>query len=153
MPSVYVHEHQVKPAETDWLGHANNVSYFHWLQDAAVGHSRAQGWPAERYAALGQTWVARRHSIEYLISTVAGDVIVVQTWVASLSRVTSTRKYRVIRLADQTIVAQAETMWAFIDIRTGAPCRIPKDVSSAFAIVEDPDHELQSEKSDAPSAL
>lgn len=142
MPAVYQHVIRVCPEDLDWLGHVNNVAYFRWLQDAAVAHSDAQGWPTRRYAELGQAWVARAHAIEYLLSAIDGDALVVQTWVAGLSRVTSARRYRVIRAADRTVLATAETRWAFIDLRTGAPCRIPAELGDAFPVVDDPDAHL-----------
>ena len=48
--------------EIDGQGHANNVAYVQWMQDAAVAHSAAQGWPGERYVELGCGWVVRSHS-------------------------------------------------------------------------------------------
>jgi acyl-CoA thioester hydrolase len=139
MPAVFEHPIVVTSDDVDWMGHANNVSYFTWLQDAAVAHSSAQGWPGRRYRAIGQSWVARQHSIEYLKPAVTDDQLVVQTWVGTLSRVTSERRYRVVRIVDRVVIATAMTRWAFVSIDTGLPCRIPREVSEAFEIVRDPD--------------
>jgi len=142
MPAVYQHKLTVTAEEVDWMGHVNNVAYFSWLQDAAVAHSTAQGWSGNRYRDLGQAWVARKHAIEYLRPAVSEDELVVQTWVATLSRVTSERRYRVIRPSDDALVATAMTQWAFVKIASGMPCRIPQEVQSAFEIVDDPDAHL-----------
>ena len=142
MPAVFEHRLTVTTDEVDWMGHVNNVSYFSWLQDAAVAHSSAQGWPGRRYREIGQAWVARTHTIEYLKPALSGDELIVQTWVGTLTRVTSERRYRVVRPSDQTILATAMTRWAFVKILTGMPCRIPQDVSTAFQIVDDPEQHL-----------
>mgnify|MGYP003526290200 CR=1 FL=1 len=85
MPAVFEYQHQVTEAEIDGVGHVNNLAYLRWMQDAAVAHSAAQGWPAKAYYDLGQGWVVRSHFIEYLVPAFAGDEIVVRTWVAAMN--------------------------------------------------------------------
>jgi len=116
------------------LGHANNVVYVRWLQDAAVAHSEAQGWPGKRHLAMGSGWVARSHYIEYLEPARLEDAIVVQTWVAGFKRVTSVRRYRIYRADDACLLARAETHWAYVTYATGKPCRIPDEVANAFVL-------------------
>jgi len=55
------------------------VAYLRWMQDIAVEHSAAQGWPVRRYLETGTTWVVRSHFIEYLRPAFAGDSIAVHT--------------------------------------------------------------------------
>ncbi len=136
MPAVFEHRHQVESQEIDPLGHANNVAYVEWMQAAALAHSAAQGWPGRRYRELGLGWVVRSHRIEYLQPAVAGDCIVVRTWVATLRKVTSIRRYRILRESDGTLLATAETKWAFINYATGQPVRIPPEVIGAFSLVD-----------------
>jgi acyl-CoA thioester hydrolase len=133
---LYFHNHVVEPAEIDDLGHANNVAYIAWLQAAAVAHSAAQGWPPARYRELGQGWVVRSHAIEYLQPAFAGDRVVVETWVATMKKVTSLRRYRIARAGDGALLATAETNWAFVDLAAGKPVRIPPEVATAFVVVE-----------------
>lgn len=142
MPAVFEYQHLVSADEIDGLGHVNNVSYVRWMQDAAVAHSRAQGWNAARYGEIGCGWVARRHTIEYLQPAFAGQEIVVQTWVADMKKITSLRKYRITRPADSTVLAVAETNWAFVNVKTALPKRIPTDVVNSFELVP-PENEPQ----------
>ncbi len=136
MPDVFFHSHFVGAGEIDSLGHANNVVYIAWLQAAAVAHSDAQGWPGSRYRELGQGWVVRSHAIEYLLPAFAGDQVVVETWVATMKKVTSARRYRIVRRGDGDLLATAETLWAFVDLASGKPVRIPPEVGGAFVVVE-----------------
>lgn len=138
MLPVYEHHHAVAPEEIDSQGHANNVAYVNWMQDAAVAHSRARGWTDARYHAMGQGWVARSHWIEYRQPAMPGDRIIVRTWVATMTKVTSTRRYRILREGNGDLLAVAETNWAFIDYTTGRPCRIPAEVVASFQLVTDP---------------
>jgi acyl-CoA thioester hydrolase len=136
MPDIYYHSHAVERSEIDELGHANNVAYIAWLQAAATAHSAAQGWPGPRYRTLGQGWVVRSHAIEYLQPAFAGDRIAVETWVATMKKVTSLRRYRIVRAGDAALLATAETNWAFVDLQSGKPVRIPVEVATAFVVVE-----------------
>jgi acyl-CoA thioester hydrolase len=133
MPAVFEYRHTVRPDEIDPLGHANNVVYLEWMQAAAVAHSARQGWPGEAYRRLGRGWVVRSHHIEYRQPAVAGDEIVVRTWVATMKKVSSLRRFQILR--DRETLAVAETNWAFVDYATNRPVRIPPEVAQAFQIV------------------
>lgn len=128
---AFNYHHVVQPDEIDGQGHANNVVYVAWMQSAAIAHTTALGWPGERYRQLGVSWVARKHTIEYLQPAFAGEEIVVRTWVAWIKNASSLRCYRIER-GDGTLLAQAETLWVFIDYATGRPRRLPKEVAAAF---------------------
>ena len=70
------------PAEAiDVQGHVNNLAYVEWMQDVAIEHSAAAGWPMSRYLALGAVWVVRSHFIEYLRPAFSGEPLAVHTWV------------------------------------------------------------------------
>ncbi len=134
MPAVYEHPHIVAAAEIDELGHAGNVVYLQWTQAAAIAHSAAQGWPGEAYRQLGAGFVVRSHAIEYLRPALLGDQLIIRTWVADFRRVSSLRKYE-IRHEGGPLLAQAETLWAFVNLATGRPVRIPLEVQAAFEVV------------------
>ena len=137
MPAVYEHPHVVRYDESDELGLASNVAYVTWMLDAALAHTAAQGWPAEAYRTLGAGWVVRRHEIEYLQPALPGQELVVRTWVATMEKVSSLRRYEIRRRADGALLAAAATRWAFIDYTRRKPRRIPPQVARAFEVVPD----------------
>jgi acyl-CoA thioester hydrolase len=137
MPRLFVRRITVPAGAIDALGHVNNLEYLRWTQDVATEHSAAQGWPLERYVALGRGWFVRRHEIEYLRPAFVGDALRLVTWVAAFRRSSSPRRYLFYRPDDDAILARAETLWAFVDFATGAPARIPPELAGAFAVVED----------------
>ena len=148
MPAVFHHPLTVCEAEIDQLGHVNNLVYLRWMLDAAVAHSKVQGWPGTAYQQLGAGWVVRSHHIEYHYPAVLGNQVVVRTWVADMKRVTSLRRFKILRIdpaspeenkpSREILLATAATDWAFISFETRMPKRIPPEVSSAFEIVPDP---------------
>ena len=62
---VYSYEFVIPGTAVDENGHANNVMYVQWMQDAAVRHYQAMG-GTEPTQAMGATWVVRSHLVEYL---------------------------------------------------------------------------------------
>ncbi len=138
MPAIYEHHHRVTPDEIDALGHVNNLRYLKWTQDAALAHSAAQGWPPEAYVKLGAGFVVRAHRVEYLRSALVDEELIIRTWVSRFRRVTSLRRYDIVRAEDGVLLARAATDWAFVNFANGLPCRVPPEIAQAFEIVEDP---------------
>jgi acyl-CoA thioester hydrolase len=140
MPAVFEYQHRVTEDELDAvIRHVNNLMYLKWMQTAAVAHSAAQGWTADRYRELGAGWVVRTHQIEYLQPAFADEEILIRTWVANLKKVTSLRRFQIFRNTPDkpTLLANAATDWAFIHFASHMPKRIPEEVATAFEIVGD----------------
>jgi acyl-CoA thioester hydrolase len=142
MPRVFIKTLTVSNDAIDMNGHVNNLVYLSWMQDLAIQHSDAQGWSIGRYLKIGGSWVVRSHFIKYLHPGLLGDVISILTWVSGASKRSSTRKYLFWRERDQKIMAEAETHWVFVDLKTGRPCLIPSELRSAFEIVSEDSEKL-----------
>ena len=134
MDPIYKHDVPVTADMVDANGHVNNVAYIQWMQDAAIHHAQATGCTAIALS-LGATWVVRAHLVEYLRPVFAGETIRVLTWVSNFRKVQSLRKYKLVRAGDETVVAQAETDWVFVDAKTGRPRAIPDEIKNTFSIV------------------
>ena len=134
MPQIYHYELTVPEDALDENGHVNNVEYLRWMLDAAVVHSDIQGCTQATKAA-GATWVVRTHRLEYLLPAFAGEHICVLTWVSNFRRVQSLRKYKVIRVEDNAVLAEGETDWVFVNAKNGQLRSIPKDVMAVFEVL------------------
>ena len=137
---VYCHRFAFPPAAEDENRHVNNIEYVRMLQESAIAHTRQNGWTPEELHAHGWTWVVRSHFIEYLQPCRSGEEIALHTWVANFRRIRSLRKYRFVRVADGAVLADAQTEWAFLDLRTGRPVAIPPEVLAAYVVIP-PDEE------------
>lgn len=135
LAGVHAFRFEVASESIDGNGHVNNLEYLRWMLDAAAEHTAAQGWPLSRYEAAGAGWVVRSHVIEYLRPAFAGEKIALATWVATMARTSSTRKYLYYRPADDAVLATAQTLWVFVDFGTGRLVRIPGAVLTAFEVV------------------
>ena len=143
MPRIFRYELTVPDEATDAFGHVNNQRYIAWMQDAATAHSAANGWPMERYLAIGSAWVVRSHFIEYLRPAFAGERIEIFTWAGSLVLREGARQYRFRRAADGQVLARAETKWVYVDLKSGRPRRVPEELLAAFEAVPEDDAELR----------
>jgi acyl-CoA thioester hydrolase len=131
MAQHHVYELQVPASAIDANGHANNVEFVRWMQEAAIAHADISGCTAATTAA-GCTWFTRAHRVEYRQPAFAGDRLRVRTWVENIRRVFSLRKYVFERVSDNALLASGETDWVFIDVTTGRPKSIPPSVQAAF---------------------
>lgn len=132
---MYQRKFTVPDNAIDENGHVNNVEYVRWMQDVAVMHSIALGFGHEQYRKLGVTWVVRSHRIEYLGAAFRGDEITVFTWVSTMGRSQSLRKYKFVREADGKVLAKAETNWVYLNTANGRPRAIDDEVGKALEIV------------------
>lgn len=124
----------VKEADIDELGHASNLSFLRWVLEAAVAHTTAAGLSPHDYRRRGQSFVVRRHTLEYLRSVYAGDELVVETRVVALRTASSERETLILHARDGAHVAHAKSLWAFVDLAAGRPIRIPADVRARFTV-------------------
>ena len=117
---IFTQEIIVEAQDIDIQKRVSNLCYVQWMQDLAIQHSTSVGWSMERYEAVGQSWVVRQH-----------------TWVSAFAPRQSLRRYLFWRGADKTLLAEAETNWVYIDLKSGRPIRLPDELRAAFETVED----------------
>ncbi len=115
-------------ADIDELGHVNNTVYLRWVQDVATAHWRAvaRAEDMNRYI-----WVVTRHEIDYLRATLAGETLVLTTWVGTPR---GARFDRFVDIAgpDGRLRARAATIWALVDKASGRAIRVPGEVEAPF---------------------
>jgi len=128
---------EVRPDDIDELGHASNVVYLRWVQEAALAHSTAVGLDQAAYLSRGEVWVVRRHEVEYLRPALVGERLAVETRVASMSAASSVRRTSILRVSDGALLCRASTDWVFVDLQRGRPIRIPEDIRLRFPLEAD----------------
>ena len=137
MSRIHSYRFAIPSDAIDVHRHVNNIEYLRWMQDVAIAHTTALGWPMERYFEKRCSWVIRSHFIEYLRPGLLDDPINLVTWVSDMGERSSQRKYLFWRESDQQVIARAETAWVFIDLRAGLPRKILPEVREAFPLVTD----------------
>jgi acyl-CoA thioester hydrolase len=122
----------IEPADIDFLGHVNNVTYLRWVQDAATAHWTASA-PAEDQAKL--MWIVLRHEIDYKRAALPGDGIIARTWVGAATRVRFERFTEILRASDRAVLASAKTTWCPIDVHTMKPVAVSPEVRARFSAI------------------
>jgi acyl-CoA thioester hydrolase len=133
VPSPFTQSVTVAAADLDDFGHTNNVVYLSWLMRVAWAHSVSLGLSMDDYRRIGAGVVARKHELEYLAATFAGDELLLGTWVAENDgRLSMWRGYQIVRPRDGKTVLRGRTHWVCIDMKTGKPRRQPPEFIAAY---------------------
>ena len=148
---------RVRFSECDPLGHVNNAVYLNYLEQVAIDHASSLGWSGnELNASAGAVFVARKHEITYHQPAFENDWLLVCTWPTEMRGARGMRSYTVSRFAadragwvdrqlpfaempvveKRDLVVSAQTEWAFMNVATGRPVRIPPHVAEDFIEVE-----------------
>ena len=140
MPSgaVFDFHHTVSADEIDAQQHVHNLRYLQWTLWAAGGHIKSIGWDSAAALARGFGWVVREHAVQYRGAAVAGDAILVRTWVHDLQRFASRRKYVICRPADRSVLAKIETRWVYVDLKQHKALPIPEAAKQLLVVCPTP---------------
>jgi acyl-CoA thioester hydrolase len=130
--------HTVTEDEMDAQQHVHNLRYLQWTLWAAGRHTESMGWDIQAAHARGTGWVVREHSIQYRNAALAGDEIIVRTWVHDLQRFASRRKSLICRPSDQSVLARVETRWVFVDLRNHKALAIPAEATARLVVCRCP---------------
>jgi acyl-CoA thioester hydrolase len=114
------------------VAHVNNVEYVRWIDRAAELHADSLGYTRARLGDEGCMWFVARHEVDYRAEVFPGDELHVFTWVRTLGRSASWRDTEVVRARD----GSASTCWAFVDLSTRRPARVPPEMRAAFDPLE-----------------
>jgi acyl-CoA thioester hydrolase len=119
----------VTQSDIDEMGHANNVVYLRWVQEAAAAHWNHIASPGlkKRYA-----WVVVRHEIDYLLPAFLHDKLIARTWVGGHIGATSVRYVEIFHAGTGKKLASAKTTWCLLDAVSLRPTRIDTTISTVF---------------------
>ena len=135
LPAPHILPLEVGQEHIDVMGHTNNVVYLDWLEKVAWAHSNALGLDWTLYKSLNRALVARRHEIDYLAATFAGEKLLLGTWIVGNDRKLSvTRRYQIIRPQDGTTVLRGQTHWVCIELDSGKPKRMPVEFADGYVV-------------------
>ena len=137
-PSKFAWTFTIGRESIDVNSHVNNVVYVRWMQEVAIRHTQSVGADV-RSVAAGLTWVVRSHHIEYRIPAVENDEVQLTTWVDSVERVSSIRRYEFRRTRDNMLLASGQTQWVCLNRETGRPAAIPRRLMELYFEPSSPD--------------
>ncbi|WP_209400030.1 thioesterase family protein [Pseudozobellia sp. WGM2] len=120
----------VKKDDLDDLDHVNNVRYVQWIQDISKEH-----WlkvcPEE--IIKNNIWVVMTHHITYKLAAKLGDVIKIETHIASSK---GAKSVRVVEMHDDRtgqLLLHSKTEWCLLNSESLKPIRISEEIKELFA--------------------
>jgi acyl-CoA thioester hydrolase len=130
---VYTMRRPVLWQDLDPVGHVNNARYVAYISDCGFQVATAFGWPATRMQAEGFGILVRKLHLHYKQPAVLDDELEIATWAYGARRVTAQRAYTLRRVRDGAVLMEAHGLYAWVDLATGQPIRIPERLMTAFA--------------------
>jgi medium-chain acyl-[acyl-carrier-protein] hydrolase len=99
-----------------------------YLQEAADRHSRSAGVALQQLRCQGRMWVIVRMRLYIFAQPMVNDDVTAETW--PTSRIDGRRAYRDFRLrsTDGKVLAEAATLWLFLDAENHRPIRLPGEI-------------------------
>ena len=120
-------ELQVMFFDTDCAAVVHNIAYLRFIEIARTHLAEKLGLGLAAMAETQKYPVVVRTEIDYRRAAKLGDKLVVEGWLDRLERVRFWCAFKVIRPADETLIAECHQMLAIIQMPEGKLLRVPDD--------------------------
>lgn len=119
-------EHQVMFFDTDCGGVVHNIAYLRFIEVARTLLAEKLGLPLVEMAESRKYPVVVRTEIDYRRAAKLGDRLVVEGWLDRLERVRFWCAFRIMRPADEALIAESRQMLALIEMPEAKLLRLPE---------------------------
>jgi YbgC/YbaW family acyl-CoA thioester hydrolase len=119
-------ELQVMFFDTDCGGVVHNIAYLRFIEVARTLLAEKLGLPLVKMAESKTYPVVVRTEIDYRRGAKLGDRLVVDGWLDRLERVRFWCAFRIVRPADETLIAECRQMLALIEMPEVKLLRLPQ---------------------------
>lgn len=121
----------VSKEDIDGFGHANNARYIQWLDQVHWYHLDAMGISQVDIFREQCGFVVYHTDITYKAPLSEGDMVKVGTMVEAFdSSFRMTRKFQLVRIADETTALIGTIDYISVNLSTGKPKRLPAPFSA-----------------------
>lgn len=131
MEKVGAYSFSVEPYLSDFRGRATLPMLGNYLIHAASEHAAGRGFGFTDMSENNTAWVLSRLAIEIKEYPMAGDSIIVYTWINEVGRLFT---HRCFEIADASgkVYGYARSIWAAIDVNTRKPTALDIDALSVY---------------------
>jgi YbgC/YbaW family acyl-CoA thioester hydrolase len=120
-------EVQVMFFDTDCAAVVHNIAYLRFIEIARTLLAEELGLGLAAMAETQKYPVVVRTEIDYRRAARLGDKLVIEGWLDRLERVRFWCAFRIIRPADETLIAECRQMLAIIQMPEAKLLRVPDD--------------------------
>ena len=132
---IYQFDSRVRYSEVDENRRITLLSILNYFQDCSSFHSEKIGFGIDYLKEKQCAWVLSSWQIVLGELPVFGQEITVQTWPYSFKGFLGERNF-CIRDEKGEKLAWANTLWTYVDLKTGHPTRVPKEEQEAYVLHE-----------------
>ena len=129
---MYQFKSRVRFSEVDSHLNMTLPSIINYFQDCSTFHSDSIGQGIEVMMEQGYAWILSSWQIIINRYPKFGEEITISTWAHGWKAFFGYRNFK-IEDAEGNILAYSNTNWIYMNIKTGRPERIPKEVSDLYA--------------------
>ncbi len=130
-PPSHTHTLRVRYAETDQAGMAHHAAYLPWFEEGRVALLRALGKPYRELEAEGFHFPVREVRCRYRAVARFDDVLTMTTTIEAVGGASIRFGYRVVRPADDILIAEGATQHACVD-DVGKVQRLPRELGEVL---------------------
>lgn len=131
-PYIGSYPFEVETFQVDYTGGLSFGFLANKMLITAGNHANERGFGKERLSADGKTWVLSRLAIEMYEYPNEGEKYYVDTWVEGVTRLFTSRNFRVLD-KDMRAIGYARSTWALIDVETRQPADLTTLYDGALA--------------------
>ncbi|WP_428845487.1 acyl-CoA thioesterase [Azotosporobacter soli] len=127
---------KVRFVETDMMGVVHHSNYFRWFEMARVAFLAKAGLTLGDFLTAGFLFPIGEVSCSYKAPARFDDAIRIEATLEEFSRVKMAFSYRVVRSADEVLLAEGRTRNVFTD-QSGKICRLPDEYYLPLAALKE----------------
>lgn len=141
----YTFDSRVRFSEVDHTKRITLPGIINYFQDCSTFQSESLGYGVDYFAKYKKAWVLSYWQVEVTRYPALGEKITVSTWATEFTGLLGMRNFS---LQDETgeRVACANSVWAYMDMEKGRPCKPSEEEREAYGSGEPLDMEYESRK-------
>ncbi|HEY0456799.1 MAG TPA: thioesterase family protein [Verrucomicrobiae bacterium] len=130
-----VSEIRVRSCDVDSFGHVNNAVYLMFAEAARNDYMLQRGLVFADFKRWNAGPVLTAARLEYKAPAVCDDELIITGLMEALGRARFQIVHEFLLKKDNRLVCRADLEFAFVDLATGRPCRMPEPFAKAFGIL------------------
>ncbi len=133
--SKLVSERIVRSYELDSFGHVNNAVYLQYCEGARNDYLKQRGIQFSNFRSWNVGPVLYHAAVDYKRQARADDLLHIEGILTFKGKTRFHIEHKMIRQSDQALVCAASLDFAFVNLTTQRPCKVPEEFLKAFRVM------------------
>ncbi|MDB6032818.1 MAG: thioesterase superfamily protein [Verrucomicrobiales bacterium] len=125
----------MRSCDVDSFGHVNNAVYLMYAEAARNDYMLQRGLTFADFKRWNAGPVLFSAKLDYKAPAHTDDELVITGRMEAQGRTRFSIVHEIIRKPEQKLICHAELEFAFVDMTTNRPCRMPEQFAKAFGMI------------------